>query len=173
MRADRLCRPRRGRDPLDLGRHAERLPLHPKACASARLRSADPEKPLVDANFFGEADDLRLSVAGMRFARRLLATRPLADNVARELLLAWPRRAMSGFAAFCGKTVKTNYHPVGTARMARTAIRWRCWTQAAWKVRGVAALRVIDCAAIPFIPSGNTNAIALALGDKAASLDQG
>ena len=37
-------------------------------------------------------------------------------------------------------------------------------------MRGVEAVRVIDCAAIPFIPSGNSNAIALALGDKAASL---
>ena len=41
------------------------------------------------------------------------------------------------------------------------------------RVRGVESLRVIDCAAMPFIPSGNTNAAALAMGDKAASLIAG
>jgi choline dehydrogenase len=38
------------------------------------------------------------------------------------------------------------------------------------RVRGTEGLRVIDCASIPFIPSANTNAIALALGHKAASI---
>ena len=38
------------------------------------------------------------------------------------------------------------------------------------RVRGVEGLRVIDCAAMPFIPSGNTNAPALALGERAVSL---
>ena len=38
------------------------------------------------------------------------------------------------------------------------------------RVRGVDGLRVIDCSAIPFIPSANTNAIALALGNKAVSI---
>lgn len=144
--------------------------LRPKARGSVRLRSADPtEKPLVDANFFGEADDLRLSVAGMRFARRLLATRPLADNVARELLPGPAKASDEELAAFCGRTVKTNYHPVGTARMGPDGDPLAVLDKHL-KVRGVASLRVIDCAAIPFIPSGNTNAIALALGDKAASL---
>ena len=144
--------------------------LRPKARGSVRLRSADPlDKPLVDANFFGDLDDLRLSIAGMRFARRLLAAKPLTDNVARELLPGADKASDDELAAFCGRMVKTNYHPVGTARMGpdgdpMTVLDPRL------QVRGIDGLRVIDCAAIPFIPSGNTNAIALTLGDKAASL---
>jgi choline dehydrogenase len=38
------------------------------------------------------------------------------------------------------------------------------------RVRGVDGLRVIDCSIIPFIPSGNTNAPAMAIGSKAASM---
>jgi len=36
------------------------------------------------------------------------------------------------------------------------------------RVRGIGSLRVIDCSAIPFIPSANTNAAALMLGHRAA-----
>jgi choline dehydrogenase-like flavoprotein len=38
------------------------------------------------------------------------------------------------------------------------------------RVRGIEGLRVIDCSAMPFLPSGNTHAPALALGSRAADL---
>ena len=38
------------------------------------------------------------------------------------------------------------------------------------RVRGIEGLRVIDCSIIPAIPSGNTNAPAMAIGSKAAAL---
>ena len=41
------------------------------------------------------------------------------------------------------------------------------------RVRGVEGLRVIDCSIMPAIPSGNTNAPAMAIGSKAASLIAG
>ena len=37
------------------------------------------------------------------------------------------------------------------------------------RVRGVEGLRVIDCSTMPHIVSGNTNAAALAIGDRGAS----
>ena len=144
--------------------------LRPKARGSVTLRSADPaDLPVVDSNFFGHPDDLQLTIDSMRFARRLLATRPAFDLVASELL---PGAAVEDDAAlreYCKRMVKTNYHPVGTARMGRDGD-----TQAVLdtrlRVRGVEGLRVIDCAAMPFIPSGNTNAPALAMGDRAVAL---
>jgi choline dehydrogenase len=41
------------------------------------------------------------------------------------------------------------------------------------KVRGIEGLRVIDCSIMPQIVSGNTNAPAMAIGSKAASLVAG
>jgi choline dehydrogenase-like flavoprotein len=38
------------------------------------------------------------------------------------------------------------------------------------RVRGVDGLRVIDASAMPFIPSGNTNAPVMALASRAISL---
>ncbi|WP_083656473.1 GMC family oxidoreductase [Mongoliimonas terrestris] len=147
--------------------------LRPKARGSVRLASADPAaKPVVDSNFFGDPDDLRLTIASIRFARRLLEVRPLGPKIAAELLPGSPLTDDAALAAYCGKTVKTNYHPCGTARMGRDDDPLAV-LDARLAVRGVAGLRVIDCAAIPAIPSGNTNAAAIMLGHRAAAFAAG
>ena len=144
--------------------------LRPRARGTVRLRSADPaDKPLVDSQFFGHPEDLRLTIAAIRFAREVLATRPLADIVARELLPGRAARSDEAIAAHCRRMVKTNYHPVGTARMGREDDPMAV-LDTRLRVRGIERLRVIDCAAMPTIPSGNTNAPALALADRAVSL---
>ena len=38
------------------------------------------------------------------------------------------------------------------------------------RVRGVSGLRVVDCSAMPTVPSGNTNWPAVMLGEKASDL---
>lgn len=145
--------------------------LRPKARGTVRLRSADPAaQPLVDCNFFGHEDDLRLTIAALHEARRLLATAPLADKIAAELL---PGQAVmddpQALAHYCGQTVKTNYHPVGSLRMGRDDDAMAV-VDSQLRVRGIDGLRVIDCSIMPQIVSGNTNAPAMAIGSKAASL---
>ena len=144
--------------------------LRPRARGSVRLRSADPlDKPVVDANFFGDDEDLRLTIASIGFARRLLATAPLGPRIREEILPGSEIRDAQALRAYCGKTVKTNYHACGTARMGRdddpAAV-----LDTRLRVRGIEALRVVDASAIPFIPSGNTNAPTMALADRAAAL---
>ena len=147
--------------------------LRPKARGTVKLRSASPlDKPLVDSRFFGDPDDLRLTVAAMRFARQVLATQPVAGLVDRELLPGPVAQSDEALQAFCAKTVKTNYHPVGTARMGPDNDPMAV-LDTHLRLRGAEGLRVIDCAAMPFIPSGNTNAAALAMGERAVSLIAG
>jgi choline dehydrogenase len=144
--------------------------LRPRARGSVRLRSADPAaQPLVDCNFFGDADDLRLTLKSLAFARRLLETEPLRTRIAEEILPGPALQDEAGLTRFAGQTVKTNYHPVGTARMGPDSDRMSV-VDARLRVRGVDALRVIDCSIMPQIVSGNTNAPAMAIGSKAASL---
>ncbi|MGV8831475.1 MAG: GMC family oxidoreductase [Devosia sp.] len=145
--------------------------LRPKARGSVTLASADPaDQPLVNCNFFGDRDDLRLTMAALETARALLATEPFKSKIAQELLPG--AEVMADPAAlerYCGQTVKTNYHPVGTLRMGLESDP-SAVVGPDLKVRGIEGLRVIDCSIMPNIVSGNTNAPAMAIGSKAASL---
>jgi choline dehydrogenase-like flavoprotein len=144
--------------------------LRPRARGTVRLRSADPDaQPLVDSNFFGDPDDLRLTIASMRHAREILATEPFRSKLREELLPGASVTDEAGLARFCGQTVKTNYHPSGALRMGPDGDAGSV-VDARLRVRGIEGLRVIDCSIIPAIPSGNTNAPAMAIGSKAASL---
>lgn len=147
--------------------------LRPKARGSVTLRSANPaDQPVVDANFFGHPDDLRLSITSLRHGRELLTASPLGDKIKAELLPGAGITSDDALTKFCGQTVKTNYHPVGTAPMGPDDDP-HAVTDAQLRVRGVAGLRVIDCAVMPQITSGNTNAPAMAIGSKAAELIAG
>jgi choline dehydrogenase len=144
--------------------------LRPKARGSVRLRSADPDaQPLVDCNFFGHPDDLRLTLASLAVARKILAAEPFKSKIAGELLPGADLTDEQSLTRFAGQTVKTNYHPVGTARMGPDGDVLSV-VDASLKVRGVDNLRVIDCSIMPAIVSGNTNAPAMAIGSKAAEL---
>jgi len=144
--------------------------LRPKARGTVRLRSADPDaQPLVNCNFFGDPDDLRLTIASMRHARKILGTEPFRSKIRAELLPGAALEDDAALAKFCGQTVKTNYHPSGALRMG-PADDPMSVVDARLKVKGVDGLRVIDCSIIPAIPSGNTNAAAMGIGSKAATL---
>jgi len=144
--------------------------LRPKARGTVRLRSADPwAQPLIDNNYLGDPDDLRLEIAGLRLARDIMAAASLAGLLEKELLPGPEIADDAGLAAHCRRTVKTNWHPVGTARMGHPDDPLAV-TDTRLRVLGVAGLRVIDCSAMPRIPSGNTNAPAMALASRAAAI---
>ena len=147
--------------------------MRPKARGSVRLRSADPAAPpLVDCNFFGHPDDLKLQVAGLRFARRIMAASPMREMLTGELFPGPDKVSDAELASHCKRMVKTTYHPVGTCRMgadedAGAVLDTRL------RVRGVEKLRVFDLSMMPSITSGNTNAPAMAIADRAVSLMMG
>ena len=68
------------------------------------------------------------------------------------------------YARECGQTA---WHTVGTCRMA-TAYDGVVDTRL--RVHGVARLRVADASVMPTIPSSNTNAPAIMIGERAADL---
>jgi choline dehydrogenase len=147
--------------------------LRPKARGSVKLRSADPAAPpLVDCNFFGHPDDLRLQVAGLRFARKIMAAAPMRDMLTRELFPGAEKDSDADLEAHCKRMVKTTYHPVGTCRMGPEGDA-SAVLDPQLRVRGVDKLRVFDLSMMPSITSGNTNAPALAIADRAVALMMG
>jgi choline dehydrogenase len=144
--------------------------LRPKARGSVRLASSDLfAAPHVDPQYFGDSNDLRLTIAALRYAREVLAISPVKDMVKMELFPGREITSDEDLATHCRRTVKTNYHPVGTCRMGREADRHAVVTPDL-KVRGIAGLRIVDASIMPTIPSGNTNAPVLAIADKAVDI---
>jgi choline dehydrogenase len=145
--------------------------LRPRSRGWLRLRSADPtDAPLINSNYLGNPDDVRHIVDGLRAARRILATREMQKEVVREI---FPGPAVqSGLEEHARRTVKTNYHPVGTCRMGRADDQMAVVTPD-MRVRGVQRLRVIDLSVVPQLMSANTNAPAMAIGDRAADIISG
>jgi choline dehydrogenase-like flavoprotein len=144
--------------------------LRPKARGWVKLRSADPAaQPLVNCNFFGDPEDLRLTLASMRYARKILETAPFKSKVRDEILPGAHLTSDEELTKFAGQTVKTNYHPSGSCRMGPDSDPMSV-VDARLRVRGVDKLRVIDCSIMPLIVSGNTNAPAMAIGSKAAEM---
>jgi choline dehydrogenase len=108
----------------------------------------------------------------MRFARQVMRTEPLGRYVAREIFPGPEAETDEALAAQCKRTVKTNYHPVGTCRMGPDHDPMAVLDERL-RVRGAENLRVIDASMMPAIVSGNTNAPTLAIADRAVTLMMG
>jgi choline dehydrogenase len=146
------------------------LLLRPKARGSVTLSSADPfADPVVDTQIFSDPDDLRLTMASFRFARKVLQASPLRDLIDKEIFPGPDVSSDAAVAAHCKRTVKTGYHPVGTCKMGRDGDP-EAVLDASLNVYGTRGLRVIDASLMPTIVSGNTNAAVLAAAAKAADL---
>ncbi|HWJ74823.1 MAG TPA: GMC family oxidoreductase N-terminal domain-containing protein [Kaistia sp.] len=147
--------------------------MRPKARGSVTLRSANPaDNALINPNFLGHPDDLRIEIAALRYGREILASRPMSDTIAREILPGPDKQTDAELAEFCKRTVKTNYHPVGTCRMGVDSDPTSV-VDPELRVRGVSNLRVFDASIMPNLISANTNAPTMAIADKAVSMMMG
>ncbi len=64
------------------------IALQPHSIGSVRLRSADPlAKPEIDPNYLSDpgGGDLRVLIAGLELARRIVSTAPLKDLAGDEI----------------------------------------------------------------------------------------
>ena len=158
-----------GTDPGD-GVTINSLLLRPKSRGAVTLSSADPlADPVVDTGIFSHPDDIRLTIAGFRVARSVLAASPMRDLIEREIFPGTDVTSDEAVAEHCKRTVKTGYHPVGTCKMGHDGDDMAVLTPDL-RVRGVRKLRVIDASIMPTIVSGNTNAAVLGAAAKAADL---
>ncbi|MCF1711124.1 GMC family oxidoreductase N-terminal domain-containing protein [Tabrizicola sp. J26] len=143
--------------------------LRPGSKGSVRLNSADPrQQPLVDPNYFEDPEDLRLSIGGVRQARRILAQEPIRRMIDREIFPGPEKDTDEALAEHAKRFVKTVYHPVGTVRMGRDNDPLAVVTPDL-RLKGVDGLRVADASVMPTIISGNTNSTTLVIADRAVS----
>ena len=144
--------------------------LRPRSIGWVKLRSADPAAPpLINPNYLAHPDDIAHLREGLREARRILAEAPLRDIVRGEILPGPGATSDAALDEHIRRTVKTDYHPVGTCRMGSDDDP-EAVVGPTLRVRGIDRLRVIDASVMPKLVSANTNAPTMALADRAVSL---
>jgi choline dehydrogenase len=141
--------------------------VRPQSRGYLRLRTADPNGPLeIQPNFLAELADVEALATCVELGLDL-ASQPAY----RDLIKRWvvPAKRMHGQAtvAFVRQSCSSYLHPVGTCAMGpgREAV-----VDVELRVRGVEGLRVADASVMPTIPSANTNAPSIMIGEFASRL---
>ncbi|MGH9231435.1 MAG: GMC family oxidoreductase [Acidimicrobiales bacterium] len=149
-------------------------PVQPHSEGEIVLSSAEPsDQPDIRMNYFSDPHDMEVMVAVLRRALDVVANWPPPQELG--LLLVPPAlAARHGYVA--GDTPSddllvdlarhysfTVYHLTSTCRMGSVV-------DSRLRVMGVADLRVADASVMPNVVSGNTNATAIMIGEKAAEM---
>ena len=143
-------------------------PLQPRSIGSLHIRSTDPhDQAAMDPRYLSHEADAQLFLDGVRLAREVAKQPALEAMIVRETR---PGPGVADDAAlldYVRDTVQTSWHMVGTCKMG---VDEASVVDPQLRVRGIANLRVVDSSICPTIPSSNTNAPSLAIGEKAADL---
>ncbi len=144
--------------------------LRPESRGELRLNGPDPRTHIkIHPNYLSTELDCRTVVEGVKIARKIARHDPLASKISEEFrptkdlamddyegTLDWARNHSSSI-----------YHPTGTCKMGQGP---NTVVDARLRVHGIRGLRVADCSIMPEIVSGNTNAPAIMIGEKASDM---
>ncbi|HET7363229.1 MAG TPA: GMC family oxidoreductase N-terminal domain-containing protein [Burkholderiales bacterium] len=140
--------------------------LRPSSRGWVRIKSPDAAVyPEIRLNYLSTEDDRRVTVAGMRLTRRIMAARALAKYAPQEYRPGASITNDIELARAAGELGTTIFHPVGTCKMGRDPM---AVVDDELRVHGVQRLRVIDASVFPRITSGNTNAPTYVIAEKGA-----
>ncbi len=132
------------------------------------IRSKDPyDDPTIVPNYLSAPQDLASLVEGIKIVRRVMAMPAMARHVVEEIIPGQAVADPASIEKFVRDRASTTYHPVSTCAMGPDD---DSVVDHLLRVRGVGKLRVADASVCPFVICGNTNAIAIAIGEKAADL---
>ena len=145
----------------------------PESIGYIRAKSADPfEAPAIQPNYFSHETDRRLSLAGMRIARDLMQTPEFAPHVEREELPGPDVNTEDEMLDYYCQNATTTFHLMGTCRMGPESDPTSV-VDDQLRVRGLEGLRVADASIMPTMPSANTNAATIMIGEKCADYIRG
>lgn len=152
--------------------------LNPKSIGHLKPMSGDyRDPPIIDANYFDHSDDVETVLRGIQFVERMEKTKSFQRHQFEILKMpvtecnAFEFKTLDYWKCYSKYFSTTLYHPVGTVKMARNATDGGC-VNTRLKLHNVENLRVVDASIMPTIPSGNTNAPAVMVAERASDLIQ-
>ncbi|WP_230595193.1 GMC family oxidoreductase [Rhodococcoides fascians] len=142
----------------------------PRSRGTLRLASSDPnELPLADPNILADPYDLEAMVDAVEICREIGASDVFAPWRKAEVVPGPSARTRDDLRAYVRQTAGTYHHQVGTCKMGAESDS-DAVVGADLRVRGVDGLRVADASIMPTVPSGNTNAPSIMVGERASDL---
>jgi len=144
--------------------------LRPESCGEIQLAGPDPRTyAKIIPNYLSTDTDCRTLVEGVKIARRIARHAPLTSKISEEFR---PTDTLdmdddAGTLDWARNNSVSIYHPTGTCKIGSGE---GAVIDATLKVHGIGGLRVADCSIMPEIVSGNTNAPAIMIGEKASDL---
>ena len=128
--------------------------------------------PVIQPNYLAHATDQQVLVEGMQLIRALLHSPDLRDYLEEETVPGERVKSNEDMLEFVKKNGSTGYHLVGTARMGKFDDKLSV-VDDQLKVHGINSLRIADASIMPMIPSANTYAASMMIGEKAADIIKG
>jgi choline dehydrogenase len=144
----------------------------PKSRGRLYLTSPDPSvKPALDFRYFTDEDDYdgRTLVDGIRIARRIAETEPLAGWLKREVCPGPDITGDEELSEYARRAAHTVYHPAGTCRMG-AADDELAVVDPELRIRGLDGIRIADASVFPTMTAVNPMIGVLMVGEKAADL---
>ena len=140
--------------------------LRPESLGSVHIRSADPyAEPAIRFNFMCERRDRDTMIDGVKMVRNIALQGPLDGIRGAELVPGPEVSSDEEIEHWIRTTSETAYHPIGTCRMGPNGV-----VDDRLRVYGLEGVRVADASIFPTMPSGNTNAPSILVGEKCADL---
>ena len=144
-------------------------PTKPTSEGWLSLKSSDPfESPKFAGNYLSTEEDKKVMISGMHLMRKFLQTNAMKDIVEQEISPGSDILDDESFMEFARNEGGTVFHQCGTCRMGKdiscSVVDERL------RVHGISGLRIVDASIFPRISTGNTNAPAIMVGEKAADI---
>jgi choline dehydrogenase len=140
--------------------------LRPCSRGCLHVRSRDPaEHPKIEARYLTDTADRETVVALLRLIRRIAAQPALEPFIVKEHRPGAEADSDDALLEYAREIGQTAWHTVGTCRMGQPG---EGVVDSRLRVHGVSNLRVIDASVMPTIPSSNTNAAAIMIGERGA-----
>lgn len=145
--------------------------MTPNSRGRILLKDADPmSRPLIDFRIYDDEADLVRMRKGLKLANGIFEAPALAKHVKGPAFPPDPHQSDEAWNDQLRACSSTGLHPVGSCRMGSDA---EAVVDTQLRVNGVERVRIADCSIIPLLPSANTNAPAIMIGERCADFVRG
>jgi choline dehydrogenase len=144
-------------------------PCKPTSKGYVNIRSADPMvAPQIQPNYMSTEYDRNSMLKGMRLMRQFTAAAAFKAVIDKEVYPGQSIETDEQMMGFVRDNAWTVFHPCCTCRMGQNSKL--SVANEKLQVHGIRNLRIADASVFPSIPTGNTNAPSIMVGEKAADL---